>query len=303
MQTLLVSNLWPEIEKLSHKAKRVQAAIAYFSSDKYLHLKKGDAIIVNASERVIETGGTSAKVIAKLIHRGVVVKHFPDLHAKVLAIDDKVVVGSGNASQSSADLLTEAAILTDAAQTVSQVRSFLHQLALHSTVIGKAELTRLLKIKVASHGWNGGQSKKNKKSITSTGDRVWIVNVRTLSDDAYPQELEFVNSAEKRLEKSQPDVEPSWIRWAGKGQVREHAANGDQVIVISKMKGEKTPYEVCPPSSILSLGNNFKYWQRRLVSRVRVATSVLTKSAFRKPLNSTASGRARKSNNHGHQKI
>jgi len=62
MQRLLLNGIWPEIKKLSKRAHRTQAAIAYVSSDANLILKKGDTLIVDASEPTIKTGGTSAKV-------------------------------------------------------------------------------------------------------------------------------------------------------------------------------------------------------------------------------------------------
>ena len=124
MEKLLVNNLWPEIKRLSLKSKRTEAAVAYFTSDKFLKLKAGDTLIVNASTKTIQTGGTSAKLLWKLRH-DVRLFNLPSLHAKIILLDDQVIVGSANASETSANDLEEAGVLTGSPQVVSQARSFL----------------------------------------------------------------------------------------------------------------------------------------------------------------------------------
>src|SRR3954447_26109903 len=120
MRQLLLNDLWPTVARLSLTATRVQAAIAYVSSDDNLHLRSGDLLIADASKNAIKTAQTSARVLQQFLQRGVTLYHCAGLHAKLLVIDGKLIVGSGNSSASSARRLLEAAILTSDATLVSQ---------------------------------------------------------------------------------------------------------------------------------------------------------------------------------------
>ena len=82
MNQLLTSGIWPKIKKLGTQARRIQAAIAYFSSDRYFTLKRGDSLVTNASVWAIKNGETSAKVLWKLFKKEVVIRSSAKLHAK-----------------------------------------------------------------------------------------------------------------------------------------------------------------------------------------------------------------------------
>ena len=65
MQKLLSAGLWPELSKLAKTARTRRAAIAYATLD-HLWLHSGDVLIVDASDNVIRSGGTCAKLLKKL---------------------------------------------------------------------------------------------------------------------------------------------------------------------------------------------------------------------------------------------
>lgn len=247
MEKLLVNNLWPEIKRLSLKSKRTEAAVAYFTSDKFLKLKAGDTLIVNASTKTIQTGGTSAKLLWKLRH-DVRLFNLPSLHAKIILLDDQVIVGSANASETSANDLEEAGVLTGSPQVVSQARSFLDQLSRKAEELTEDRLRELLKIKVRRSRGVGGT---RKKTIAASGDKIWIVSTTDLEEDKFAHEKGAIAQAEKRIRKSHPKAEPNWIRWTGKSRFRERAMPGDTLIVSAAEKRRVTPYVVYPPTSLL----------------------------------------------------
>ena len=249
MNCLLASDIWPTIKKLTRKARRVQAAIAYFTDVSNLTLRKGDLLIVDASESTIKSGGTDAHLLRRLGREGVRICGQPDLHAKVLVIDQKAVIGSANASVSSSGLY-EAAILTTDPAVVSQARSFIHQLAKKSKHLIGADLDALCKIKVVRAAGCGGARKKTGR-ITAQGDRIWIVNAEDSDPKEFQEEADAVKKVENELKANYPSADPYWIRIEGNKKVRKQAKEGDRFVVVSTKKGKKPPYAVSPPATVL----------------------------------------------------
>src|SRR5262245_57157214 len=145
MQRVLSSDLWKSITVQARQARRKRAAIAYVTKD-LIGLRKGDALIVDASVYAVRNGETSAIVLSKLHGRGVAVYDCPRLHAKLLLWDDVAVIGSGNMSNSSAGGLVEAGIITDHGPTVAGVASIIEQLLAQSNRLGIKSLAALRKI-------------------------------------------------------------------------------------------------------------------------------------------------------------
>src|SRR4051812_24539618 len=114
MQRVISKNFWKEVAKEAKKAKRRQAAIAYVTAN-LIRFKKGDLLIVDASEHAIRFGETNAKLLQKLDKKGVKIYSCEDLHAKVMLFGDVAVVGTGNMSKSSETSLVEAGIITNQA--------------------------------------------------------------------------------------------------------------------------------------------------------------------------------------------
>ena len=162
MQRVLSSDLWKTVTAQARKAKQRQAAIAYVTED-HLNLKSGDVLVVDASEGTIRSGGTDAKLLDELHHRGVILYDCHDLHAKVMLLDDIAVVGSANMSQSSGSLV-EAAIITDQSSIVSGVASFIEQLKKKPNRLSSAKIAELCKIEVIRRGGLGGAPQGKRKN-------------------------------------------------------------------------------------------------------------------------------------------
>lgn len=258
MQILLTHELWPEIYRRSKAARKTLAAIAYFSSDKKIRLKKDDVLVVDASQAAIGSGETSAKLLKKLFSKGVQLFSCPDLHAKIIAMDRCAVVGSGNASKSSADTLHEAALLTDLPTTVRQVKALVIQFSKVGKKLEKNDINELLAIKVVRRGRRGHRRKRHP---SARGESFWVSSCEEVDDDAYPKEEKYVKQAEQIISGDEPDAEPSWLRLTSASKLRAKAKAGDLIVVSTSKKGKKVPFEVSPPSTILYRQDG-KKWTR-----------------------------------------
>jgi phosphatidylserine/phosphatidylglycerophosphate/cardiolipin synthase-like enzyme len=249
MEKLLTTNIWPEIGNLSAEAQRVEAVIAYVTSDKYLKMGDGDTLIVNASIGAIKNGETSADTLARLFKKGVVIYSLESVHAKLLVMDEEVVVvGSANASVSS-NSLDEAVVLTNSAIVASQARSYIYQLAQSATLLDEDKLKQLCLIKVIRRG--GRITGIKKQPIQPPGESAWIMSTRHLSSTTATAEREAVNRAKKIVQKKNPQANLSSIRWVGRSRIRTAVQAGDRFVHIRRRKGNQRPYTVQPPNSIL----------------------------------------------------
>lgn len=259
METILTGNIWRQANVHAKGATRRLVAVAYVSDVKHLKLRRDDVLICDASDRTIRTGETSAKALQELVRKGVEVWSFPDLHAKAAVLGRYALVGSCNLSISSAEVLTELALLTDRRQVVAQVAAFIHGLREESVRVEDAFLKRILKIKVSIRTRRQGQKKRAKVSL---GNRVWLVSLRELRSDSYPKERPFVEEAEKEAEAlvADKDASVSWIRWTGKCRFRSLARPGDIVVQIFKnLSGKRiTVYAPCP----IVLRQDVDHWTR-----------------------------------------
>lgn len=263
MDIILTGNIWKQVAARTNATKRRLTAVAYVSSDRHLKLRRNDVLICDASERAIKTGETSAPVLQSLFRRGVEIRSRPDLHAKVAVLGRHVLIGSCNLSASSAEDLTELALLTDRKQVVAQATAFIHGLRETSEEIDDAFLRRILKIKVRPARRHG---RKRQGKTTRFGDKVWLVSVRQLADDSFPNEQHFVEKAEKKADTlvADNDSTVSWIRWTGKARFRSVARPGDIVVQIwESLSGKRTTvFAPCP----IILRQDVAHWTRFYVA-------------------------------------
>ena len=63
------------------------AAVAFFSNSNLVGFRKGDVLIVDASDDCIKSNATTAKALAAVMRRGASVFSLPNLHAKVFVFD------------------------------------------------------------------------------------------------------------------------------------------------------------------------------------------------------------------------
>lgn len=106
-------SLWRLIKAETKNAKTIKVVIAYVSKGAALIFKPGDLLIVDASDVAIAGGQTSAKVLADLHMKSVLVYSHRGLHAKLVIADSVLFSSSANLSESSETKLLEAGIRTD----------------------------------------------------------------------------------------------------------------------------------------------------------------------------------------------
>ncbi|MGP4990421.1 phospholipase D-like domain-containing protein [Glutamicibacter ardleyensis] len=118
-------DVWPHITEIVDGAGEIHAAIAFLGNDASdrLPLKAGDVLLVNARADNVSSRATSPFAIERFINRGVKVYSSERLHAKVIATDKHAIVGSANASASSARS-SEAIIVTDSTKDRRSVKEF-----------------------------------------------------------------------------------------------------------------------------------------------------------------------------------
>jgi len=90
--------------------------VAYVTDAKLLPLRKGDLLVTDASDPSIAGGRTSAETLLHYFNKGVQLFSLSALHAKILVLDDWAVVVSANASQQSASVYIEAALVAESAK-------------------------------------------------------------------------------------------------------------------------------------------------------------------------------------------
>jgi hypothetical protein len=101
-------------------------AVAYVGADAptLLPLRRGDVLIVNASDNALRNHATSPEALAAYRATGVQVFSSTRLHAKLLLTRDQAVVGSANASANSTHC-DEAVVITDDAAVLADARAFI----------------------------------------------------------------------------------------------------------------------------------------------------------------------------------
>lgn len=117
---LLGDKVWSDIAPHLKRATTVNAAIGYVSStaESVFTPPSGSRLIVDGSDPALRGGLTSPAVLRRWIARDITVRSVPGLHAKSMVITyadgiRRLVVGSANASENSANELRELAVIVD----------------------------------------------------------------------------------------------------------------------------------------------------------------------------------------------
>lgn len=257
MNRLLTNNIWQQLKSALPNGKKL-AALAYVSTDRYCSFKKGDVLVCDASESAIKSGQTSSLTLAKFFRAGAEIYSCENLHAKVLVIGSKVIIGSCNLSVSSANTLRELAILTSNVSIRSQTLAFIYRLVRESARVDNKFLRRIIRIPISKRRWLGKTTRKPVK----LGNRTWVIRTFELNPARYEHEEAFVQQAEseirKKLRKSKAEI--NWVRWTGKSKFRSLAREGDTVIELNSPRRGKR-ITVSSPASILMRQHRRK-WTR-----------------------------------------
>jgi hypothetical protein len=285
MQEVLSSDLWKTVQAHARRARRRKAAIAYVTQD-LLGFRKGDTLVADASTNSVASGETDAKLLRTLKKRGVNLYDCMGLHAKVVLLDDLAIISSGNMSNSSANGLVEAGVITDHTSTVAGVASFIEQLLPQSHELNSKRLAKLCKIKVVRRGgWPRGVSKQRKPKITRLGNRTWLVGVRELVKAPTIEEQRLIASAIKnvRNKTGNLDEDPEWLKWFGKSRFRQECREGDSVIYIWRSRKAKRPNSVFRSSPVL-LKQTTPKWTRFYLKEASGSDAQMTWGRFQRLL-------------------
>lgn len=143
---LLTENIWESISKAASTDRKNYVAVAYFGTGgaKLLPLKKGDFMVVDASDSSVRSGATNPSELKKLLNRGVEIYSYPKLHSKVFLLGETLFVGSSNVSINSKDNLFEAVLETNQSLVLEQAEKYI--LTLTHSRITKEEIFRLQEI-------------------------------------------------------------------------------------------------------------------------------------------------------------
>lgn len=243
MNKILCDDLWPTIMQLAAKARSRQAAVAYVTSEEYIKFKKGDVLITDASDNSIASGQTDAKLLADAFSRGAELYCLPGLHAKIYLIDRFVVIGSANISNSSANNLIEAAVVTDTPSTVGNTVSLLQQLKDMATRIDKKFIDRTLKIEVKRIFFKLHESARRSKISLGTST-TWLVGL-------FPNKKELPNTKDRdkavktaTSRKVNENSELECFTMPGRSNLRKTAKHGDLVIQFWSESLNDLPYAV-----------------------------------------------------------
>jgi PLD-like domain len=143
VKSRFISNdIWRSLTKSTKTARKPAfVAVAYFGkgASKLLPLPPGSHLVVDASEHAVKKGQTHPADLKMLQERGVVVFSSPSLHAKVYVFENLAIVGSANASNRSAKVLTEAVVRTSERSVVHAAKAFVKDKCLDELSPGRLD--------------------------------------------------------------------------------------------------------------------------------------------------------------------
>jgi hypothetical protein len=259
MDQLLTDNIWKAVAPIARACNRRIAAVAYVSAGNHLRFKAGDTLVCDASDSAVACGETSATVLAGLSKKRVHLYSRAGLHAKVVVIGSKALIGSTNLSDASATRLREAALLTARPTVVSQAKVFVHLVKNEAREIDPKFLARILKIKVVRRPGVRAPRRIHQKQL---GSRLWVVRVSELHPDRYQDEEQYVARAIADVRRIAGDdsIEPEWLRITGASRFRREAGPGDTVVQLWA-GGDGRRITVWPPAALL-LRQDQRRWTR-----------------------------------------
>jgi hypothetical protein len=249
--SLLVGNdIWKVLPEIVKSARHIDAAIAYFGQDgaKLFPLKRGDCLVVDMSLATVKAGSTNPYEIEKLAKRGVNVYTRPNLHAKIVVADNKVVVGSANISKNSRDILDEAAILTDDPITVRRAKEFLTRICIEPVL---PEYLSECKSAYRPPRTSGKRSTTGKRIRRVEHAKLWLVNL--VDYLSIPNsELEAFEKSEDKARALLEDTQQTTLEtfhWSYKPKMADELETGDWIIECVRHKDKSI--SVYPPARLI----------------------------------------------------
>ncbi|OJW82197.1 MAG: hypothetical protein BGO69_16515 [Bacteroidetes bacterium 46-16] len=289
MEKFITGDIWKQANKIVKENENKIACIAYVTFAN-LSLSNGDTLICDVSDYAIKYKQTSAQTLQNYYKKGVKIYSNSQLHAKLLLTNSVLILGSANLSKSSANYLTEAAIITQNDSVISQARSFCYNLQNEALPLNKRDIERLLKLPTIETP----QKPKKVSGIRRKrfGSNYWFISVFPLSDKLYNKISGYVEPKIEEVSK-QENIEThgiSFIRWRANTPFAHNIKEGDQIIMRFHNKN-KTQSHIYPPVTILKkeTRGGFIYLYHRDNTENRIAWSSFA-TTFKKTNNKKSIG-------------
>ncbi len=169
--------VWRTLTTLVSDARRTVAAVAYLgrAGGELLPLKSGDTLVVDMSLGAVRQGVTDPREVEKFLKRKVHVASRSDLHAKIVVADGWLITGSMNASRNSADVLAEAAVLTNARGAVAAARKTIEEWARSPVLPHQLETALEEYCPPSFKAAKTIRRRKNRNSTSAQSPSVWLV--------------------------------------------------------------------------------------------------------------------------------
>ena len=208
--------------------------------------KQDDVLIVDASDKAVGFGETSAAVLGMLLKRGVRLYSHTGLHAKTVIIDSVLIASSANLSESSISKLFEAGIETDNPNSVSGAVGMIESLIAKSVIVDTDFIDRIKNIVVLK----AGNAPKSSGRLIVKGYRdptTWLVGIHDIEEPRNPEELGRIEVGYSRAKEflSSAKSLSAWIRFSPKDRAAE-ARQGDNLVLIHR------PSLAAPPKLVYS---------------------------------------------------
>jgi len=246
------------------------------------------------SLRAVSQGVTDPKEVRILVRRGVKVFTRSNLHAKLLVMDQTLIVGSANASRNAAKVLDEAALVTRDAAAVQLALSFIDSIS--TEPVRPHYLRECLKayrpprFKSAIPHDSARNAKRERRA------KLWIIGGLVPFDPPKAEEGK-AESAKARAERLQRRPESTYVDqlfYPNHSRLIDGLKRGDWAVTGMR---EKNTITVWPPRQLLSIENYARgAGKQRWTLQLEAPNSEqsLTLSDFRRKMKGivTLSGRA-----------
>lgn len=131
---LYTGAVWDDLgrELARDRSTRAHVAIAYLgvdAADLLSGLRAGDVLVCDASDQAVRLGLTSVAALKQLHDRNVVLYSHEGMHSKCAQIGHRVLIGSANASKTSAERRSEAVVALTSPPVAADLRRHVTQLA------------------------------------------------------------------------------------------------------------------------------------------------------------------------------
>jgi hypothetical protein len=254
---LLPENPWTEIAKLSQSALYRRAAIAYCTKD-WLNLAKGDLLVVDASDGKIKSGSTSAVLLEKLDARGVEIWSRPGLHAKVICLDETVIIGSANmSSNAEAKYRIELSMVTVDPGILAAVEAFFHKIRRdkHAQKLEEKDIQRLLALPVSPRRNFRTGDKRPVASKRKVNQCTWYASVYRLPETTDAKQKADEEKAERRAQArlNEKGTELMFYHLTERNKLTREIKAGDTIVEAWREERSTDPDRVVSHVSVVQV--------------------------------------------------